>query len=108
VSGAGNRTRRITIERSTANTDSYGGERPAWSPLADAFAEVLFGTGAERREAAQTQAAMTATFIVPWTPTLAGVVPKDRINGVGAYWNITSAVPVGLNKDIHFTATRNV
>jgi SPP1 family predicted phage head-tail adaptor len=98
--------RRITFERAIVTQDAHGGEIEAWSAVADAFAEVLFGTGQERREAAQELATQAATFIVPWTPTLATVAAKDRINGIGVLWDITSAALVGLNKEIHFTAVR--
>jgi head-tail adaptor len=103
---AGARTRRITFERAAITTDDHGGEVQAWGALADAFAEVLFGSGQERREAAQESATQVATFIVPWTPTLATVVPKDRISALSAVWDITNVALVGLNDEIHFTATR--
>jgi len=108
VTETGKRTRRILIQRATATTDDYGAEVQTWGAYAETFAEVLFGTGQERREAAQEAASAPATFIVPWTPLLAAVAVKDRISALGGTWDITSAIPVGLNKEIHITATRSV
>jgi head-tail adaptor len=105
---AGKRTRRVALQKGTPTSDDYGGETIVWATHTDAFAEVLFGTGQERREAAQEAGSQAATFIVPWTPKLAQVVLRDRIEGLGSTWDITSIAPVGLNKEIHFTATRNV
>lgn len=105
---AGNRTRRIIIERGTTTQDDYGGDVTVWAPYADAWAEVLFGTGQERREAAQEAGNQAATFIVLWTPTLAATKLADRIQAIGVAWDITSIAPIGLNKEIHFTATRAI
>ncbi len=105
---AGKRNRRITFERATATTNDYGEDVRTWADYAAAWAEVLFGTGQERREAAQEAGSQAATFIVPWSPSLAAVAVTDRINALSATWDITSIAPVGLNKELHFTATRSV
>ena len=105
---AGKRNRRILFERAGSATDDYGGEVSTWAPHAEAWAEVLLGSGQERREAAQEAGSQAATFIVLWTPTLATVTIKDRIVGLGSTWDITNAAPMGLNREIHFTAARNV
>ncbi len=105
---AGKRNRRVTFERATVTTDDYGAEVPTWADYAEAWAEVLFGTGQERREAAQEAGGQAATFIVPWSPSLAAVALTDRIQALSATWDITSIAPVGLNKELHFTAVRSV
>ncbi len=105
---AGNRNRRITIERAVVVTDDYGGESSTWANHTEAWAEVLFGTGAERREAAQESGSAPATFIVLWTPTLAALKLTDRIQAFGTAWDIQSIAPVGLHKEIHITATRSI
>jgi SPP1 family predicted phage head-tail adaptor len=105
VTTAGKRIHRIVFHKATETTDNYGAIVSAWTQHTEAFAEVLFGTGAERREAAQTQASQAATFIVPTTPKVALVTEKDRIIGLSATWNITSAISVG--RDHHFTAVRS-
>lgn len=103
-----NRNRLITFERATNVDDDYGGETPTWAPYAQAYAEVLFGTGQERREAAQETGSQAATFKCLWSPTLDGVKLTDRIQFDAGAWDITSRAPIGLNKELHFTATRNV
>lgn len=105
---AGKRIHRITIQRATTTTDDYGDEVPTWGNHADAFAEVLFGSGQERREAAQEQASQVATFIMPWTPKIGAVTVRDHILAMGGTWDITSSVTIGLNKEQHVTAVRSV
>lgn len=104
---AGKRNRRVLIERYTATTDDYGAEVQTFAAYADTFAEVLFGTGQERREAAQEVGAQPATFIVLSNPKTAAVTVRDRIVFDGANWDITSNVPVGLNRERHITAVRS-
>lgn len=104
----GKRNRLVTFERATVTTNDYGEEIQTWGSYADAFAEILFGTGQERREAAQERASQAVTVIVAWSPTLAAVEPTDRLQALGSTWDITSIAPVGLNEEIHFTAVRSV
>lgn len=104
---AGRRIRRITIERAAITTNDYNEEIPTWASHCEAFADVLFGSGQERREAAQERGSQSATFIVPWTPTLATVTIKDRISFDGAAWDIQGVAPIGLSREIHFTAVRS-
>ncbi len=106
---AGERTTRATFERGTASTDDYGGETLVWASVTMAWAKVLYGTGAERRQAAQESADQPVTIMVNWTPPLATVGPKDRVSFDGFAWDITG-IParVGLNDEIHLTAIRSV
>lgn len=105
---AGQRNRQVVFEKGTATGDDYGGETIVWDGHATVLAEVLFGTGQERREAAQEAGSQAATFLVAWSPVLADVVIKDRISFNGSDWDITNVTLVGLNREIHFTATRSV
>lgn len=106
---AGERNRLIIFQRLATTTNDYN-ETIEGEPvtIATARAKVMFGTGQERRAAAQEEASQAATFIVPWTPTLAGLLTTDRISGLGGLWNIKSVVPVGLNREIHVTAVRPI
>jgi SPP1 family predicted phage head-tail adaptor len=104
--GAGRRDRRITFEHAATVEDDHGGEEQTWSEYAQEWAAVLFGTGQERRDAAQEGGVQAATFICLWSPTLASVDLTYRINFDGDAWDITSKVPIGLNRELHFTATR--
>jgi SPP1 family predicted phage head-tail adaptor len=103
----GQRDRLVTFQRATVTSDDYGGETPAWGTLARAWVRVRYGTGQERREAAQERADQAATFEAEWSPELATVVVTDRIESDGEIWDITSVAPLG-HKEIHFTAVRAV
>jgi SPP1 family predicted phage head-tail adaptor len=86
---AGKRRDRITFARVTVTQDDYGGEVENWAPLFDRSAWIIYGTGQERREAAQLNATVAATFNVPRDPETLTIRAKDRIEFDGAEWNIT-------------------
>lgn len=107
MKGAGARPHRVQFQRYTATTDDYGGEVETWADYGPAmFARVVHGSGQERREAAQENASVTATFYVLRTPTTAALNPKDRAVWNGP-WDITSAVPsLQFQREIEITAIR--
>lgn len=92
---AGPRDRIIAIERAAVVLDDYGQEVSTWAPYDRAWAQVIFGTGQERREAAQENASLAATFRVPFSLRLNEVAPKDRIWFNDYYWDVVSNVPLG-------------
>lgn len=104
----GPRTSLIVIERGGATGDGYGKKTSTWAPFAEVFAEVKFGTGKERREAAQTKATGTATFRVPHNDKTAATTTKDRIVFDGSAWDIHSNIGLGLRDGREITATRIV
>lgn len=109
---AGERTTVVTFQAGTPHSDDYTSEASIdWSTLTldvEVAAKVLYGTGAERRQAAQERAEQAATIMVNWTPTLAGVVPKNRAQFDGFDWDITAPpARVGLNDELHFTVVRS-
>jgi head-tail adaptor len=109
---AGERTTLVTFERGTPVGDDYTDEKSIdWNDLqleVTVMAKVLYGTGEERRQAAQEGATQAATIMVNWTPTLAGVVAKDRATFHAVAWDIDSApARVGLNDELHFTVRRS-
>ena len=67
---------------------------------------VIWGTGAERREAAQLSASQPATFRVLADSETLSLSVEDRISFAGGLWNITSVVPLGLNEGVEVTAVR--
>lgn len=103
---AGQRDRLIVIERGTATSDNYGGETLTWAEHARGWARVRFGTGQERREAAQEGGVQSATFELLSTAALRAVTLKDRILFDGSAWDITEAAPLD-RMTIRFTATRS-
>jgi head-tail adaptor len=105
---AGERTTLVTFESGTPTTDDYGGETLTWAAFATVMAKVLYGTGSERRQAAQEGAQQAATIMVNWTPELAAVVPKNRAAFDEIVWDINGPpARVGLNDELHFTAVRS-
>ncbi len=90
---AGPRDRKIVIERATVTQDAFGGEVKTWVTYAEAWAQVLFNKGSERREAAQEQAAAAATFIVLSDSKTSTVSVTDRILFDGSYWDIFGNIP---------------
>ena len=98
----------VTFERGTPSTDESGGETLAWASLAFVCAKVTYGTGQERRQAAQERTEQAATIMVRWTPTLASVTSKDRVSFGGSAWDITSpSAPIAINRELHFTVVRS-
>lgn len=99
----------VTFQRGTPTTDDYGGELFAWSDLVTAYARVRYGTGQERRGAAQERAVQAATFECDWNSTLAGVEATDRLfinEAPFEFWDIINKAPLG-HEEIHFAAIRS-
>lgn len=104
---AGLRDKLVTFVRPAVTTDDHGGEIEGTpNEIAQAWARVRYGTGAERRDAAQKQGSIAATFECNWTPLLATVNDTDKISFDGALWDIRPRALVGQNSEIHFTAVR--
>lgn len=98
------RDRKVTFERFSSVVDDYGGETQQWSFFAEAWADIKYGTGQERREAAQGSASVAATFQVLANSDTLDLTTLDRINFEG-FWDIVSAVP-NRRKFIDITAIR--
>lgn len=104
---AGDLKYRITIQRITSTTDPLGGETKEWADLASCYAAITFGTGKERRQAAQETASAPATFHIRRNSTTATLTPADRVSFDGSDWDIISAVPSReFRADIDITAVR--
>ncbi len=104
---AGELDRRIRVERLIDVDDGYQ-RVPTWSELATLWAKYMPGRGAERREAAVTQARLPATFRIRWSTVSATVGPRDRIVFNGDTYMISSAVEVGRREAIEIVATAEV
>ena len=105
---AGDRPHLVRIQRATTATDDYGQGEQTWHDLATGWARVRYGTGQERREAAQENASQAATFEFDWNPTLAAVKPSDRLYVFDTVWDVASAVTIGGNREVHITAVANL
>src|SRR5690606_34633535 len=103
---AGPRNRRILFQRKTVIVDEYGEDIEVWADYAATWAHVIWGTGAERREAAQLSASQPATFRVLANDKTLTLIVLDRISFAVGLWNIISVVPLGLNEGVEVTVIR--
>jgi head-tail adaptor len=104
----GERPHLIRIQRATIAGDNYGGGAKTWHDHTTGWAKISYGTGAERREAAQENASQAATFMFDWNPTLAAVLTTDRLYVFDTVWDITSRAIIGGNREVHLTAVANL
>lgn len=105
---AGPRDKLIQFYRTgTPTDDGYTTQPGSLALLGSAYAEVLFGTGQERREAAQESASVAATFRVLANPLTSSLVPTDVIRFQAADWDISSSVPGRDRSEWQVTATRS-
>lgn len=104
--GAGGRDRLVAFVPQVVVVDAVGVEVEADGAPVRAWAKVLFGTGAERREAGAQAAVQTATFRVLSTAALRAASERWSIEFNSARWGITSIAPIGEADEIEFTAVR--
>ena len=104
----GKRDQQIVIQRSAMTTNDYGEEIPgAATTIATLWVNVRYGTGQEKREAAQEAGSQSATFLCNWSPVLETVTLRDHIQFLGSSWDITESAR--LERGLHrFTAVRSI
>ena len=103
---SGRRDQLITLERATTVQDEYGEEASTWTTLGTEWADVNWGRGDERRQAAMEQGSQPATFNVLDNPMTRAVSLKDRIVLDGQNWDIESNVPGKKRGERDITAVR--
>lgn len=92
---AGPRDKQIIIQRDTGTSENTFGERvQSWGTYATEWAQVVYGTGGERRAAGLEGAEQTATFRVLANALTLAVTPRDRVSFNGI-WDVVGAVPLG-------------
>lgn len=104
----GERPHLVRIQQASISSGGLGGETRTWSDIGTAFAMVTYGAGQERREAAQENASVAATFDFDWSPMTAAIRPIDRLYCFGTKWDVASAVVIGANEAVHVTAIANL
>lgn len=104
---AGRKHTLISFETATTTQNEYGEEVPAWGALGDEWAEINWGRGDERRQAAMEQGQQPATFSVYDNPMTRAVTLTDRIVLDGQNWDIESNVPGKRRGDRDITAVRS-
>lgn len=107
---AGERNHKIKIERNnadggTAAENTFGEAVDNWTLFATEWAGMIWGKGIERRQAGRENASAPATFFVLTNSKTRTVTPADRLRYDSAIWDISSAVPRGLDQ-IEITAAR--
>lgn len=107
MTAAGRRNRRIVIQRATKTSDDHGEDVPSWATWCSPFANVRFGTSAERRSAASEQGSQAATFRVLATAKTRDVTVQDRITFDGGVWDIEGIAPIDRT-EVEFTAVRQI
>lgn len=107
AAGAGARTERVTFSRQAEGQDEHGEDVAGWTEFGSAKAEVFWGSGNERREAARTGGSQAASFVVLATARTRGVTIQNRIRYAGADWDIKGIVQRG-RREIEFEAVRAV
>lgn len=103
---AGKRDRRITFERSAPVRTALGVKpQTSWILIGSRLANIRFGTGAERREAAVEAAVQPATFRTLADNFTTTVTVGDRIGYAGLVYDIAGITPIGRGPaEFEFTA----
>lgn len=94
------------LERFTTTQNDYGEEVETWAAIGQEWANISYGKGSERRQAAMEQASQPATFYVDDNTRTAGLTAKDRISFNGVNWDIEGNVPSGDRMEREITAVR--
>jgi head-tail adaptor len=105
----GRRDQLVTLQSFSAGLDEYGEPtlEPTWSDIGQAWAQVFWGKGDERRQAAMEQGKQAATFQVLWNAATRAVNIRDRIVMDGGNFDIVGISPnVPDRASIEFTAVR--
>lgn len=104
---AGRRRNLIVFQRYGSSEDAFGepSADPVPEKIGEAYADISYGRGEERRKAALESAKVPATFRVLATGLTRAIGTSDEIAFDGAGWDIESNVPYSRRwRDI--TATR--
>ena len=85
----------IQLERATTTTGDYNAKTSTWNPIGNEWADVSYGTGSERRQAAQEKGQAPATFRVRDNEITRTVKTSDRLVTLDdeQVWDISSNVP---------------
>lgn len=102
---ASRRDKLVSIQRADVVTDAFGEEVQTWRELGAEWAAIRFGRGEERRQAAQTQATQSVTFIVLDNGLTRGLTAKDRIVWNNAIWDLAGPGQPLTRGEIEITGT---
>lgn len=104
--------RQLRVEKATLSDDGYN-EIEVWAELATVPARYIPSAGKEAREQLGREAFLTASFRIPWSPTLSKMAPdgyqlRFPPDPAGQLWDIKSAVEIGRHKQIEIIALARI
>ncbi len=103
---AGRLNRRITLQRKTGATDSYGAEIATWTDVATVWAAIEPLSGREFFASRQINAELTTRIVIRY---LAGVVPAMRIVHGAKLYDILSVIdPRDAHVELQLMCTEKV
>lgn len=102
---AGDRGRRIRIERLTVTRDEWNKPVQSWTEVATVWASWRRATANERLSSGQVGAQVTDIFEGLWSPAVAEVDPKDRLHYAGRLYDVIEATEVGTRESILIRAS---
>lgn len=95
--------RRVTVERAV-ETNTGKGVTLVWSELMTVWASRKDISDAERAASGKVQGSVISRFIVRWSPSMAGIKPKDRLIEGGLTFEIRGIKEVGRRQMLEITA----
>ena len=95
--------RRITFERETPTNTGTGVTRD-WSELITVWASRKDISDAERAASGQVQGSIISRFVVRWSPSTAGLKPKDRLIEGGLIFEVRGIKEIGRRDRLEITA----
>jgi SPP1 family predicted phage head-tail adaptor len=104
---SGPRNRRITIERRTYTTDSFGGEIVAWIEVGSGWwVSSLPVKDSEAFRNSEATATITHRFQMLWSATAwAEIDPRCRITFDGRLYDVVAVKEIGRRDGIEISAT---
>lgn len=101
---AGNKNRRITIQRKTTATDTDGYKTETWATYKSCMAWIQNMTGREFYSAQKLNAETQTLFI---TGYVSGVTTADRVLYNSVAYDILSVIDIGeAHRELHIAAKR--
>lgn len=92
---AGKLDQRVTLQRATTATDTWGAEIPTWSDLATVWASQRRASARETLAAAELSASVSDVFEVRKSSVIADLGPKDQLLWEGRVYDIAEVTPIG-------------
>lgn len=92
---AGKLDQRVTLQRATTTTDTWGAEIPTWSDLATVWASQRRASARETLAAAELSASVSDVFEVRRSSVIADLTPLDRLIWERRVYDIAEVTPIG-------------